>query len=127
MGTKRRNPGCALVEAAPRDVEKVLNVQGMRGEEGEHVEEGLTLWTEEYPEEKESGSWPCLSLLSSLSASQKLSSSLDSALQCSNLLSSSASECRLMDTMEAVKGGKKVSKFKTVNHFGQHSHKVQIP
>lgn len=48
MGTKRRKPGWALADAAPKEAVKVLNVQGMR--EVEHVDEGLTLWTEEYPE-----------------------------------------------------------------------------
>lgn len=101
MGTKRRKPGWALAEAALREVVIVLNVQGMREEE--HVDEGLALWTEEYPElwrsvEKESGSWPS----PSLSASQKLSSSLDRALQCSSLLSSSVSRCSLMDIIEAI-------------------------
>lgn len=48
MGTKRRKPGWELAEAAPKEEVKVLSVQGMREEE--HVDEGLTLWTEEYPE-----------------------------------------------------------------------------
>lgn len=125
MGTKRRKPGWALAEVAPRDVVKVLNVQGIRREGGEEeaVDEGLTLWTEEYPEEKERGS---RSLLTSLSASQKLSSSLDRALQCSSLLSSSVSVCSLMDIMEAIER-EEVSEFITVNHFSQGLHKVQMP
>lgn len=123
MGTKRRKPGWALVEAAPRDVVKVLNVQGMRGEEEEeHVDEGLTLWTEEYPEEKESGSRPCGFLLASVSASQKLSSSLDRARQCSSL-SSSVIDCSLMDIIEAIEI-EEVSEL-TVIHFGQSLHKLQ--
>lgn len=47
MGTKRRKPGWELAEAAPKEV-NVLSVYGTREEE--HVDEGLTLWTEEYPE-----------------------------------------------------------------------------
>lgn len=106
MGTKRRKPGWALAEAAPREVVKVLNAQGMR-EEDEHVDEGLTLWMEEYPElwrsvEIERGSWPWQSLLTSLSSSQKLSSSLDRALQWSSLLSASANGCSLMDIIDAI-------------------------
>lgn len=123
MGTKRRKPGWALAEAVPRDVVKVLNVQGMRGEEEEHVDEGLTLWTEEYPEEKESGFRPCGFLLASVSASQKLSSSLDRARQCSSL-SSSVIDCSLMDIIEAIEIAEEVSEL-TVNHFGQSLHKLQ--
>lgn len=109
MGTKRRKPGWALAEPALRDVVKVLNVQGMRGEEAEHVDEGLTLWTEEYPEEKERGFWPWRFLLTSISASQKLSSSLERALQCSSLLSS-VSVCSLMDIIVAIEMDKKKKK-----------------
>lgn len=53
MGTRRRKPGSALAEAASKAVIKVLNVQGIRveeEEEEEHVDEGLTLRMEEYPE-----------------------------------------------------------------------------
>lgn len=49
MGTNRRNPGWAAAEAAPREVVKVLNVRVMMEDE-EQVDEGLMLWTEEYPE-----------------------------------------------------------------------------
>lgn len=99
MGTKRRKPGWAF--AAPREAVKVLNVCVTR------EDEGLTLWTEEYPElwrsaDEADGSWPGQCLLPSLSASQKLSSSLERALQCSVLLSPSARGCRFIEVMEAV-------------------------
>lgn len=96
----------------PREVPSGLNVPGMRVEEEEEpVDEGLALWTEEYPEllssvvkEKDSSS----SLHTSFSPSEKLSSSLDMALQCSSLSPASASEGSLMDIMEAV--NRKVSR-----------------
>lgn len=98
MGTKRRNPGWALVEA----VVKVSNVHGMSGEGDEElVDEGLALWTEEYPDEKDRGSRSLGLLLLSVSASQKLSSSLDRARQCSSPLAS-VSEGSSMDAIEAV-------------------------
>lgn len=98
MGTKRRNPGWALAEA----VVKVSNVHGMSGEGDEElVDEGLALWTEEYPDEKDRGSRSLGLLLLSVSASQKLSSSLDRARQCSSLLSS-VSEGSSMDAVEAI-------------------------
>lgn len=106
MGTRRRKPGWPLVDTAPSDVVMVLNVQGMRGEEEEHTDKGLALWTEEYPEEKERGSRPLRFLLVSVSASQKLSSSLDRALQCS-ILSSSVSEFSFMGIIEAIETNKK--------------------
>lgn len=116
MGTKRRKPGWALAEAVPREVVKVWNVQGLREEEEEeedeqHVDEGLALWTEEYPElckspEQGRGSWPWKSLFTSLSASQKLSSSLDMARQCSRLSPASLSRSSLMDIMEPIGNSK---------------------
>lgn len=115
MGTKRRKPGWALAEPAFRDVVKVLNVQGMRGEEAEHVDEGLTLWMEEYPEEKERGFWPWHFLPTSFSASQKLSSSLERALQCSSPLSS-VSGCSFMDIIVAIEIEKKKC---CMNHLEQ--------
>lgn len=107
MGTRRRKPGWPLVDAAPSDVVMVLNVHGMRGEEEEeHADKGLALWMEEYPEEKERGSRPLRFLLASVSASQKLSSSLDRALQCA-ILSSSFSEFSFMGSTEAIEMKKK--------------------
>lgn len=103
MGTSSWKPGCALAEAAPSDEVKPLNVQGKRGEEEEdaeaeegeeeeeHEDEGLALWTEEYPDEKDRGSRRRRSLHAPFSASQKLSSSLDRARQCSSPWSSSLS------------------------------------
>lgn len=132
MGTKRRKPGWALAEAVPRDVVKPLNVQGISGEEEqeeeeeeeedeEHVDEGLALWTEEYPEEKEKGSRPWRFLVTSASASQKLSSSLDRARQCSSLLSS-VIDCSVTDNIEAIET-KEVSGL-TVNHLGHKLYKM---
>lgn len=132
MGTKRRKPGWALAEAVPRDVVKAWNVQGMSGEEEEqeeeekeedeeHVDEGLALWTEEYPEEKERGSRPWHFLVTSASASQRLSSSLDRARQCSSPLSS-VIDCSVMDNIEAMET-KEVSGL-TVNHLGHMLYKL---
>lgn len=106
IGTKRRKPGWAVAEATPKDAVKVLNEQGIREEE-EQVDEGLTLWTEEYPElwtsgEMKEGCWLWHSSFMFLSDSHKLSSSLDKALQCSSALSPSASMSSLMEIIEAI-------------------------
>lgn len=115
IGTKSWKPDWLLAEAVPTDPVKVLNVQGIKEDDAEHVDEGLMLRTEEYPEEKVSGSWLWQLLLLSFSASQKLSSSLDRALQCSCLLSSLGNSS-LMDIIDARETQEKKSDI-TVSHF----------